>query len=277
MNLSPRPSTSRGFKGLFWRSRFNPSEISEVATAEPAKLQRNTLGDPLRSKAALPLKDGQLQEEQDVNSQKEYAGNRRETRSRPALADSACPNCRFIPSLPPAIQKGENGRWQPPLLYRGSLSTSALSSFAEDDAHAGSSSPANDKQEVNRKKGHKHSLSILFGPSRFGAKGLPAARRQEEECFAIHSPLPDQSKIVASADISFNELQPVINIARPSMTNLPPPSPTPVHLAYQNTLLRLASITKHREVRDLRKSRYHQVHRVDYRRHLKYLPRLFCQ
>ncbi len=107
MNLSPRPSTSRGFKGLFWRSRFNPSEISEVATAEPAKLQRNTLGDPLRSKAALPLKDGQLQEEQDVNSQKEYAGNRRETRSRPALADSACPNCRFIPSLPPAIQKGE--------------------------------------------------------------------------------------------------------------------------------------------------------------------------
>lgn len=70
---------------------------------------------------------------------------------------------RFGPSLPPAIQKGQDGKWQPPSLSRGSLSTSALALYAQDGDGANSSDISVEVTTKAREgKGTKHALSGLF-------------------------------------------------------------------------------------------------------------------
>ncbi|KAL7424557.1 Protein kinase of the Mitotic Exit Network [Cryptotrichosporon argae] len=68
---------------------------------------------------------------------------------------------RFAPNALPALQRGDDGKWQPPSLSKGSMSTSALAELADTDQPT---SPSHKKA--------KHSLSVLFQAKRT-LKGKP--------------------------------------------------------------------------------------------------------
>jgi hypothetical protein len=70
----------------------------------------------------------------------------------------------------PAMQKGEDGRWQPPSLSRGSMSTSALALYKEELNDRPSSPSPDDQETKGKKKTHKHTLSGLFHSNRFTSK-----------------------------------------------------------------------------------------------------------
>ncbi|WWD09269.1 hypothetical protein V865_007392 [Kwoniella europaea PYCC6329] len=66
---------------------------------------------------------------------------------------------RFNPTALPAMQKGDDGKWQPPSLSRGSMSTSALATLVQDEDV---DKTARKGGEERAREGHKHTLSNLF-------------------------------------------------------------------------------------------------------------------
>lgn len=89
-------------------------------------------------------------------------------RHRPPSPGQTKRNIRFAPSILPAMQKGEDGKWQPPSLSRGSMSTSALALYARDLEDEGDD-PMDGGMEVKEKK-KGNGLTLLFQSGRFGSK-----------------------------------------------------------------------------------------------------------
>lgn len=77
----------------------------------------------------------------------------RDARARPCSPDTATRRIGHNHRLPPAIQKGTDGRWQQPSLSKGSMSTSALTRYMNEDDNTA---------RPMDKKG-KGGLSDLFG------------------------------------------------------------------------------------------------------------------
>jgi hypothetical protein len=158
---TPSP-TARGFKGLFARRPFSP-------TGESARTKfrtKSSQGPP------LPEKDGVAR-----------AMNGRRGESRAGSPDPSH-RIRFAPSAHPAMQKGDDGRWQPPSLSKGSLSTSALALYAEDETRDVVHHEA-DTSGLKAKK-QKHSLSLLFHSSKCGKP--PSCEKRGESSIAYPQP-----------------------------------------------------------------------------------------
>lgn len=181
--LPAQPIGARGLKGFFSRARIGSAGPMDPS---PSKSRSKSFGGPsnCRTPRALRPKDDDSRKQTGTPSSEIAVGQRQipagktpETRSRPSSPDPARRIIRFAPSMLPAIQKGEDGRWQPPSLSRGSHSTSALALYAKEEAVPRPVTPSPDKA---RKKGHKHSLSLLF-TNRHGIKGFSAGEGLEIE------------------------------------------------------------------------------------------------
>lgn len=81
-------------------------------------------------------------------------------------------NIRFAPSALPVMQKGTDGKWQPPSLARGSLSTSALALYAqgEDVDMADASGKAVHEPQDGKEWAMTHGIALagVFGGSFVG-------------------------------------------------------------------------------------------------------------
>ncbi|KAK4686375.1 hypothetical protein P7C73_g3746, partial [Tremellales sp. Uapishka_1] len=218
-STTPPPTAGRVFKGFL--KRVTSPEPREPTKSRLRSLVGDSQGQSSRQKAEpkrpkdivppLPLKDTSAKPRRQRTLSNEVATGRRQlqqgvkdARSRPSSPELTHRNIRFAPH--PAIRQDDEGRWQPPSLSRGSLSTSALAFFTGDD----SSSPIIplQGQATNKpKRGHKHSLSLLFHSGRFGGKPHVADSRGKAEGEALpESPVkrgsPSRSPILAGSDTS---------------------------------------------------------------------------
>ena len=233
--VCPQHAPSRGLKNLFSRSRVASPETREP---EPSKLRRprveNSRAGPSTSRPvnfrgpSPPQKESLQTLSGDISAGRKplQAGKREEARSRPASPDRARRNLRLAPSSVPAIQKGEDGRWQRPSLSRGSMSTSALALYQQDDSDVRPIMPA--KEDMKAKKGHKHSFSLLFSSDRFavrGPTGGSSSRPPQEDRGQSAASLPVPKREETKADDIAGDL-----IVGSSLTweeeISPPPSPT---------------------------------------------------
>lgn len=87
---------------------------------------------------------------------------------RPRSPDQTKKKIQFGPSLLPAIQRGQDGKWQPPSLSRGSMSTSALALYAnaDEDEEMPLEPPARPSAGDSPRK---HALSVMFDATRSGS------------------------------------------------------------------------------------------------------------
>ncbi|WVQ62332.1 uncharacterized protein L199_000471 [Kwoniella botswanensis] len=115
---------------------------------------------------------------------------------------------RFNPTALPAMQKGDDGKWQPPSLSRGSMSTSALATLVQDEDD---DKTARKGGEERARKDHKHTLSNLFqSTTRHKSTSVAVPIRRQ--------PTDDHKTIKATARDRTNDVGPVSTpqIHRPS-------------------------------------------------------------
>ena len=180
MTAVTQPIAALGNKGLFLRSRSIILDPSEAARPESPMT-----GLSWKRVSVPQLEDARrgghqsLVDEASSDRRRGKAGQREKVRSRPSSPDQARRYTRFGPSILPAIQKGEDGRWQPPSLPRGSVSMSALALYAEEETRSRPNTYTKDSQAADRKKGHKHSLSLFFVSSRFRGKNPSEVQKGE--------------------------------------------------------------------------------------------------
>lgn len=80
-------------------------------------------------------------------------------------------NIRFVsPDLPLTRRSDDDGRWQPPSLSKGSISTPMLALLQDDDEKHRAKDDVGHATK-GKKGGHKHSLSQLFQAARSGLRG----------------------------------------------------------------------------------------------------------
>ena len=170
-------TAGKGIKGLFSRRRISSPEPADPSIRSRLKLligESNSKASPVRQPPKAPskrtLEDSKLQSKMGKDSgdtrgrlakreRKDKTGGRP---GSPALAKSN--KLKFGPALFPAMQKGGDGKWQPPSLSRGSLSTSALALYAKevegDEDGLSSDLIARAAREKDRTR--KTSLNFLF-------------------------------------------------------------------------------------------------------------------
>ena len=144
------PITGRGLKGFLTRNRVTSPE-----PAEPTKSRFRSFVDEVSGRGTV--KQATNGRATPVSEDKPTARSRlvaRDARARPCSPDTATRRIRNNNyHLPPAIQKGTDGRWQQPSLSKGSMSTSALARYLDEDD--------NTARPLDRRG--KGGLSDLFG------------------------------------------------------------------------------------------------------------------
>ena len=224
-----RAHPPRGLKGFFSRSKSDHSG--------PAVIHKSTikpLAEPSTSRAPVPsatvVRNQQSTSLSGVSACRKQSGtgDRVQDRPRPSSPDQISRNIRFNPSVHPAIQKGKDGRWQPPSLSRGSMSTSALELYAQEEVIARSVTPASEIPMTKPKKGHKHTFSVLINPNRFTPRHTSAEKTMSEKDFAPRSPRESQNEENIRANIPFDTAPPAGSAASwdPSSPSHSPASPT---------------------------------------------------
>ncbi|WWC66482.1 uncharacterized protein I206_100384 [Kwoniella pini CBS 10737] len=161
----PVVTGGRGIKGFFSRTKTMSPEPAALPTSRSRI--RSFMNDTAKvgtSSRPTPgdLRTGQrtLSSEVTIDRQRLENGAGREAPARPTTpTERTRRQIRFNPSALPAMQKGNDGRWQPPSLSRGSMSTSALATLAQDDDGIRTARPSEEEKFV---RGHKHTLSDLF-------------------------------------------------------------------------------------------------------------------
>lgn len=219
----PAPTGGRGLKGLFSRNKIVSPEPMEPArsrfrsivddvTARGLPGTRKDRGPKGIFGAAVP------------NSQRvdDDRTPRPTVRPRPASPDmTAKRGGRVGIALPPAMQKGNDGKWQPPSLSKGSMSTSALARLRDtEDEDERTARP------LDIKKG-KPALHALFDAGGVN-KGLAARmERRSPVGRTIKLPSEDKSTPLSSrlkAGASGSKRSPVAP-TRSSATTRPPQPP----------------------------------------------------
>jgi hypothetical protein len=139
--------TGRGLKGFLTRNRV-------TEPAEPTKSRFRSFVNEVSGRGTIkPVTNGRATPVPDTTTTTRSRLVPRDARARPCSPDTATRRIRNDQHLPPAIQKGTDGRWQQPSLSKGSMSTSALARYRDEDDHT--ARPLD-------KKG-KGGLSDLFG------------------------------------------------------------------------------------------------------------------
>jgi hypothetical protein len=139
--------TGRGLKGFLTRNRV-------TEPAEPTKSRFRSFVNEVSGRGTIkPVTNGKSTPVPDTTTTTRSRLVPRDARARPCSPDTATRRIRNDQHLPPAIQKGTDGRWQQPSLSKGSMSTSALARYRDEDDHT--ARPLD-------KKG-KGGLSDLFG------------------------------------------------------------------------------------------------------------------
>jgi hypothetical protein len=139
--------TGRGLKGFLTRNRV-------TEPAEPTKSRFRSFVNEVSGRGTIkPVTNGRATPVPDTTTATRSRLVPRDARARPCSPDTATRRIRNDQHLPPAIQKGTDGRWQQPSLSKGSMSTSALARYRDEDDHT--ARPLD-------KKG-KGGLSDLFG------------------------------------------------------------------------------------------------------------------
>ncbi|WVW82154.1 hypothetical protein I302_104160 [Kwoniella bestiolae CBS 10118] len=194
----PVPTGGRGIKGFFSRTKTMSPEPVELPqsrsrlrsfindTARVGNSSKSPLPTQGKSAARLVLsKDGTARAGQRTLSSEVTIGRQRLEREvgkdgkvRPTTpTERTQRQIRFNPTALPAMQKGDDGKWQPPSLSRGSMSTSALATLAQDEED---DRIARKGGEEKVRKGHKHTLSNLFqSTTRHKASAAPAPIRRQ--------------------------------------------------------------------------------------------------
>ncbi|ODN84320.1 hypothetical protein L202_00294 [Cryptococcus amylolentus CBS 6039] len=121
---------------------------------------------------------------------------------------------RFNPNVLPRLQKGDDGKWQPPSLSRGSMSTSALHQMQEQDPNV--------VPTINPKKGPQHALSGLFHPSTRRKSSVPATYRKAEDDLARTTKSPARG---LKTKVTVEDLQRTISPGAVSPTLRTPRTP----------------------------------------------------
>ncbi|TYJ57636.1 hypothetical protein B9479_001718 [Cryptococcus floricola] len=130
---------------------------------------------------------------------------------------------RFNPNVLPRLQKGDDGKWQPPSLSRGSMSTSALHQMQEQDPNV--------VPTINPKKGPQHALSGLFHPSTRRKSSVPATYKKAEDDLArtTKSPARGLKTKVTVEDlqrtISPGAVSPILRTPRTPVSPMSVPAP----------------------------------------------------
>nr|XP_031861223.1 uncharacterized protein CI109_003193 [Kwoniella shandongensis]KAA5528295.1 hypothetical protein CI109_003193 [Kwoniella shandongensis] len=232
-----KSAAGRGFRGLFSRARVvspEPAEpistrsrlrsfVSDAAKGgssfKPTAQGRQTASKSIPKVAVSGERQRTLSSEVASGKQKFREEPRRGMPPRPATpTERTARLMRMDPTALPALQKGKDGKWQPPSLSRGSLSTSALHLLQQDERNeTGAGMTAQDDQV--EKKRDKEALSNLFqATSRNRAIPPPISVRP--------STMPPNAATATSADandLSRKHDTPNTNGNQPDS---PPSSPT---------------------------------------------------
>lgn len=229
----PGPSTTanagRGLKGFFSRNRMTSPEPPESSTrsrlrafvndvregGSTFKPGRKTTVKPVPVKTASRIS---MKREPPDRSLQPQADQRPRHLSPEPPARS---KIRFAASLLPAIQKGEDGRWQPPSLSRGSMSTSGLALY-QDDGDAVQSEVQENKRIEGDGLEKSMALGDLFVSGELAANPAPATPSQRPSPTKHAAPVvPDKTPR--------NTLQPASDeepLASRRVTLSPPRTPT---------------------------------------------------
>lgn len=150
----PSATSSKGLKGFLARNRVTSPEPTEPTKSrfrsfvDEVSGRGTTSSRPVAQAGRAPLSTA-------LPSTSKLDGIPPARRARPHTPDLTAGRARNAPNLPPAMQKGDDGRWQPPSLSKGSVSTSALARLRDDeDDHTA--------RPVELKRG-KSGLGDLFG------------------------------------------------------------------------------------------------------------------
>ncbi|WWC86111.1 uncharacterized protein L201_000982 [Kwoniella dendrophila CBS 6074] len=229
----PVVTGGRGIKGFFSRTKTMSPEPAEIPTSR-SRL-RSFMGDSTR--IGTPSKQPSTAQQRSVitnenskngtgrgatgertlsshvttSRQRIDQGTRRGGVARPLTpTERTQRQIRFNPTALPAMQKGDDGKWQPPSLSRGSMSTSALATLAQEEED---NKAARKTDDNGAKRGHKHTLSNLFQSSTRQRSTSPIAsiRRQ---------PTDDSNTIKISSHTR-------VTVAGATHPISPPTSPSP--------------------------------------------------
>jgi hypothetical protein len=153
----PPTTTGRGLKGFLTRNRVTSPE-----PAEHTKSRFRSFVDEVSGRGTVkPSPNGKatpvIDNSRTAKKKLDPAVYRL---PRPGSPDTATRRTRNL-HLPPAIQKGTDGRWQQPSLSKGSMSTSALARFRDDDENT--ARPGDGKKA-------KGGLSDIFGVTKIERK-----------------------------------------------------------------------------------------------------------
>ncbi|WVF70805.1 hypothetical protein IAT40_005599 [Kwoniella sp. CBS 6097] len=190
--LSPPATThtGRGIKGFFSRTKSISPEPADLPTSRSRlrsfigdttkvgsssktpipSTQRRTAPVVVATTAAGASKDATTKARQRTLSSEVTLGRQRlqkelgkDARVRPpSPVERTQRQLRYNPTALPPMQKGNDGKWQPPSLSRGSMSTSALTLLQQDGDEGKSVTPTPKGADERTKRGHKHTLSGLF-------------------------------------------------------------------------------------------------------------------
>ena len=219
----PRPHPPRGLKGFFSRSKSDHSEPAVISNPRVRPLAGSSTSRAPASSAAR-TRDQQRTPFNEVPTGRKQPGteDRELNRSRPSSPDQLRRNIRFNPSVHPSIQKGKDGRWQPPSLSRGSMSTSALELYALEEGIARSTiTPVEDSPMTKPKKGHKHTFSMLVSSKRLSPRDTSADKNGNEQDSAPRSAMNSQDEERTRANISYKMAPPAGSAA--SWVQMSPP------------------------------------------------------
>ncbi|OCF33272.1 STE/STE11/CDC15 protein kinase [Kwoniella heveanensis BCC8398] len=187
----PAPThTGRGIKSFFSRTKSVSPESADLPTSRsrlrsfigdttkvgsPSKTpistqRRTTPGVAITTASSGGSKDATAKARQRTLSSEVTLGRQRlqkelakEVKVRLASpVERTQRQLRYNPTALPAMQKGDDGKWQPPSLSRGSMSTSALALLHQEGDAGDTVTPTPKGVDERTKRGHKHTLTGLF-------------------------------------------------------------------------------------------------------------------
>ncbi|WVQ97165.1 hypothetical protein IAU59_004275 [Kwoniella sp. CBS 9459] len=206
----PAPAhTGRGIKGFFSRTKSPSPEPADLPTSR-SRL-RSFIGETTKvgssSKAPVPTqrrttpavgvtvardlnKDATAKGRQQTLSSEVTLGRQRLAKELgkatkvkpPSPLERTQRQLRFNPTALPPMQKGDDGKWQPPSLSRGSMSTSALALLQQDGDEGNTVSPMPKGVDERTRREHKHTLSGLFQSTtrHRSTPSQPVVRKQDQ-------------------------------------------------------------------------------------------------
>jgi hypothetical protein len=141
--------TGRGLKGFLTRNRVTSPEPTE-----PSKSRFRSFVDEVSGRGTIkPPANGKATPVPDNTTARTSRLVPRDARARPCSPDDTPTKRIRNAHLPPAIQKGSDGKWQQPSLSKASMSTAAIAQYRDEDDHTA-------RPLAKRGKG---GLSDLFG------------------------------------------------------------------------------------------------------------------